>query len=677
MGAWRKAGLLVLLCAVVALPAGCARDAGLVDDAGVSGDGSGQGTGHPDAGMRDLGVLAGPPRSCPAPVERVCTQDGWCRAWPGPGTGVLSMSALAPDDVWMGGEGGLLMHVQCDRFQVIPTPTTDDVQLVHAAAPDDVWVFLASGRVMRWDGGSLRDAGEFLLDNGAWKVAAGGAPSDFWVSTTDRDRWILRFDGHQLGYFSTKVKLLQQVVAPASNDVWALDPLGTPIHWDGRSFRYIPDPLLHGRTFRSLAARAPDDVWLLDGDNASARLVRWDGASFSSLEVPVKGALHLDTNGDGALFLATEKATLRWQEGSFVPATRKDGAPVAAGRLPQAGDYRFSAEGLSHWNGSAFELVDRGGSWPWAAGVWATGQEAFYYLPRDADGAILRYQGGAWRSVPLPGKHTWMAVGSPTDAWVFGDPVYHGDGTGFVATPLPDRLQPLSLSIVGTHDAWGARGDDQLLHFDGRAFALVPTGSGARLHQVFASRAGDVWALDSQKGTVFRSQSGGAFVAVPRPEVADAQGWSLFGIDDGEAWLRAEVPWGETGGALLLRARRGGSFEQITPEAISYYQCESVAGTRGDDVWIVGHRVTHYDGHAMTELPGGSWEDGSLRYYPGRNGDAWFASTSGAVLHWDGTSMVQQHTGWREGIQVLAAGFERPFLVGEYGTVLTLENGKP
>ena len=87
-----------------------------------------------------------------------------------------------------------------------------------------------------------------------------------------------------------------------------------------------------------------------------------------------------------------------------------------------------------------------------------------------------------------------MAVGSPTDAWVFGDPVYHGDGTGFVATPLPDRLQPLSLSIVGTHDAWGARGDDQLLHFDGRAWlrARLPS---ADLYSGYAASARDAWIL--------------------------------------------------------------------------------------------------------------------------------------------------------------------------------------
>src|SRR5262249_23068408 len=148
----------------------------------------------------------------------------------------------------------------------------------------------------------------------------------------------------------------------------------------------------------------------------------------------------------------------------------------------------------------AFERLDRGPPVPLWGAVWATGQEEFWALPEGGDGELVRHDAGGYHRVPLAGQLDFLYPVSPTEGWVVGEHVYHGDGVGFVETPLPPGPSIVTpydswipqievMHAVGPREVWAARGDDQLLRWDGAAWQLVPTGTGGYLTSVWASGA--------------------------------------------------------------------------------------------------------------------------------------------------------------------------------------------
>lgn len=284
-------------------------------------------------------------------------------------------------------------------------------------------------------------------------------------------------------------------------------------------------PAVGNQELRAVAALDARTAWAVgneDTGSGSVPLVeRFDGRAWRRVTVPAA------TGGlDAVLPLGPDDV---WAVGSRAddPDDPADGdGPGGPGR------------GLAlHFDGRAWREVplpaepaaraahpfalaaDPGGLW--AVGASAAGRTA---QPRPL---ALRWDGRAWREVPLPdpGGDAVLLAAAPDRAgglWAVGvayDPdgtgrplTLHRDGTGWhpVDAPAPaGRTSTLeAVAAFAPDDVWAAGGtgpaDDParpfLLHWDGTRWqsADLPAGTGGVLHALAAADDGTLWAAGEQ-----------------------------------------------------------------------------------------------------------------------------------------------------------------------------------
>ncbi len=185
------------------------------DTAGDASSDSGETDAGTDAGDSgaDAAVDAGP--TLPVewdgtlPDEGVCSPDGFCTMNPVPtGLGLTDAWAAAPDDIWVVGEHGLLMHWDGSSFVGV-NATGGDIESVHGCASDDVWA---------------ADSGE---ESNFVRVG----PDE---GTADGPR-LLHWDGSRWTAMSipSRIRALHCV---AENDAWAVGDFGGVYRWDGATW---------------------------------------------------------------------------------------------------------------------------------------------------------------------------------------------------------------------------------------------------------------------------------------------------------------------------------------------------------------------------------------------------------------------------------------------------------
>jgi hypothetical protein len=185
---------------------------------------------------------------------------------------LVSVKALAADDVWVGGELVFLAHYDGISWVPVPHPDLEEgaIHAIDASGPNDVW-FVG---VKEAEGG----AGEFAL-----------------VERWDGVR-ISVVESPPVGLGEASALWGVEVISPT--DVWAVGDRGdeganqTLIeHWDGAEWTIVPSPN-PGTDFNELsavAAVAPDDVYAA-GTYSTAGIehplvVHWDGSSWTQLRV--------------------------------------------------------------------------------------------------------------------------------------------------------------------------------------------------------------------------------------------------------------------------------------------------------------------------------------------------------------------------------------------------------
>jgi hypothetical protein len=183
---------------------------------------------------------------------------------------LVSVKALASDDVWVGGELLFLGHFDGASWAAVPHPDLEEgaIHAIDASGPNDVW-FVG---VKEAEGG----AGEFAL--------------------------VQRWDGARISVVESppvnlgEASALWGVEVISPTDVWAVGDRGdeganqTLIeHWDGSAWTIVPSPN-PGTDFNELsavAAVAPDDVYAVgtySTDGVEHPLViHWDGVSWTEL----------------------------------------------------------------------------------------------------------------------------------------------------------------------------------------------------------------------------------------------------------------------------------------------------------------------------------------------------------------------------------------------------------
>jgi hypothetical protein len=125
-------------------------------------------------------------------------------------------------DLWLAGQGGLVVHGDGERWKVVPSGVKKDIHAIWGSGSADVWFAGGDGVLLHWDGGSLAPVPSGSTEN----IAAlwGTGPADVWA-----------FGGGG-------------------------DPLGSAApmrHWDGTRWTLIPGP----EVLMAAWGAGPGDIW--------------------------------------------------------------------------------------------------------------------------------------------------------------------------------------------------------------------------------------------------------------------------------------------------------------------------------------------------------------------------------------------------------------------------------
>ncbi|MFF2254287.1 MULTISPECIES: hypothetical protein [unclassified Streptomyces] len=304
--------------------------------------------------------------------------------------------------------------------------------------------------------------------------------------------FFLHYDGRSWQGYDAAAELPQLAAlgltvleASGPDNVWLfstdLPPgaLGTDpafARWDGKRWREVPLPPAMTDKVKGAAVFAPDDVWLLAGEqrrpppgrrlDSEQATWHWDGSRWTSVPLPAQAEAIDGRSGDDI-----------WAVGN-VPDDVELTKPAAlhydghSWRLTETPRYRFTDPSLHEPQAGLDEiLVSETG------GVWATGQHTFSRGDEgnepDDEAILLRWNGSRWVKKAAPGVALCCVpvASDGAEGLVFGEaqrtakgkvigigrPPYLPGKTGKVTDA--DRRQRLLLHeierVPGTRQVWG------------------------------------------------------------------------------------------------------------------------------------------------------------------------------------------------------------------------------
>jgi hypothetical protein len=84
-----------------------------------------------------------------------------------------------PNDLWLAGQGGLVVHGDGERWKVVPSGVKQDIHAIWGSGPGDVWFGGGDGVLLHWNGGSFTQVPSGSTQN----IAAlwGTGPAEVWA----------------------------------------------------------------------------------------------------------------------------------------------------------------------------------------------------------------------------------------------------------------------------------------------------------------------------------------------------------------------------------------------------------------------------------------------------------------------------------------------------------------
>jgi hypothetical protein len=618
----------------------------------------------------DGGAAAERDAAAIAPASRVCSVDGFCWEQPTPqGETLRALWAATPNDVWMVGDGGVVLHDDASGFRAEHVATQQDLLAIHGSGPDDVWAVGKGGDVLHFDGQSwsvedlsaLLDASGGAMTGALYGVFAAAKDAVWAVGYSGVAAVIIHYDGEHwsnqsLGLQSDKP--LRAVWGMSPEQLWAVGDGGVIRSFDGTQWNADKSPT--NAALLSIHALVANDVWAV---GAGGTAVRWNGMSWSNANMGLSGALQ-SVRVDVAAPPPPIDAGMPMQKP--MPMTPPDAGADAGPMAPQGPwlVWAFGEKGhVFRYNGTLWAELPSGtelslyGAERLAAGTLiAVGER----------GEITRFLGDARQSVSLGSRHNHLALwGDGQTIWAVGDDVAHRDASGW-----SEPTRPTERALYGVWgDAsglWAVGTSGSIVRFkDGSWQTLeVAAASESWLHSVWGAGS-SLWIVGD--GGLALVAAAGSFVKVATPVksnlldvwgTADDLFWAVGEAGtvlrwDGMAWLK--VPTGPMGGVVQnLRA---------------------VWGSAKDDVWVVGTEGTilHWTGERFEQQSRDA--SYSLNDVWGRAKDDVYAVGSGGVaLHYDGSGWTELQTGTQSSLQsVLGDDHGRIFAVGLDGVVLVLD----
>ncbi len=518
-----------------------------------------------------------------------CSASGWCWVNPAPqGNGLRAVSAVAPDDVWVAGLGGVALHHDGQAWRARAQGLSGRID------------HLARVGTELWAAGS---EGTFRFDGTSWARPAGApsGPAAALVSAGAGDLWVA---SGTLVHHLAAGTWSQSAVPESPRALWAVSPTQA---WaassTGKLYRTV------GGRWTMVASPVTTRLWTMWGASASDiwaagdQLVRWNGTSWATWPSPcLIDRLWGNAANDvwGACF---QGAVIHFDGTAWTIARPAPTEPLqfpiwSVGSSAANDVWVVGPVGrIVRFDGAGWEDVDRAVSRARITdvdGEFAVGDSA----------TVLRRVQGVWTrlSTPFPPDRTLEAiwVRGLDDVWVGGDRLLaHFDGASWQVTNVPDHVTAIDgdASGAGWLATWGGR----VARHGATGWVDLPAPGKTQLQGVWAGSPtnvwivgrpdasnvtpachwdGGVWACGSERlgdlqaidgagstvyavGTIVRRRQAGAWVDVPGvPDIGDFLAVRVFAHDDvivagtfgaaqfdGTAWSRLDL-----GGASSLWA---------------------------------------------------------------------------------------------------------------------------
>ena len=240
---------------------------------------------------------------------------------------------ISASDGWAVGDAGIIVHWDGASWQVVSSPTTNDLNAVHMLAANDGWAVGgsggANGTILHWDGGTWQSvASPTNLE--LFSVFMVSATDGWIVGGKSGESVILRWNGASWTPVPSPAPppaLLLDVVMLSPIDGWAVGNQGTILHWNGNVWQLVSSPT--NLYIISIDMVSATDGWVVGGLSSTGQILRWDGNSWQLFPATIKkelASVSMVSPTDGWAVGWYGGEILHWDGASWTPISSPGGA---------------------------------------------------------------------------------------------------------------------------------------------------------------------------------------------------------------------------------------------------------------------------------------------------------------------------------------------------------------
>lgn len=533
-------------------------------------------------------------------LARQCNADSLCWENPLPiGNDLLDVAVASNGDVWAVGAQGTVMRSEAGFWYVLRTGLINRLTAVHINRPDDVWIVGQCGVLLHYDGTELQrvplpvGACEEQNFHGIW----GTGPDDLWIVGGLGHVW--HFTGGTLQTLDTGVTSSLASISGSSRDrFYVAGEQGVLLLWEGQSFRRVsvPDPAADLR--RVWLDQARNEVWAVGG--GSVLRGRADGSPLSTeLSRPDLKLIGLWGSPSGTVWTAGSLGVvLRWRDGKWESIPSGLGViSLISGIVGRTDDDMWlvgAAGARLHWNGAYIAREQGGiqvlrystvhGTGP--TNVWVGGLGG---MARTQGDALVPTPGLQVAATSLRGLPNGQQLGSTLVSLI------SVDSAGNSSTLCAGTKQIQAMDALDRDHIWAVGDGGYILRRMSSGCVAVQLSPPINLHGVYSPAGDEIYAVgDAGELVHVRSDTAGSSYFLEHASLASEKLLAISASSPENAWIVGEK--GRILHANLLTGRLrnlSGSLptelQTVTMRGVwTTHQRDSVGQFLMRDAWIVG-----------------------------------------------------------------------------------------
>jgi hypothetical protein len=252
-----------------------------------------------------------------------------------PSTGNLhAIWGSSPDNIWVGGVGGTMLHYDGAAWESVTVPTTVTILDMWGFSSSDIWAVTGDATF----GTSTGTPGPMLhYDGTTWTAVAhpvskpvfriwGSRADDIWAQAWEKNSgssW-LHYDGSEWTEVIGPSNAAGALFGFATNDIWAGTEQGVVLHYDGTDWVEVDTPHENapGNAVDRMWGSGADDLWAVgDGNNPAGTVIHYDGESWGAVSIPPlistqNRLLSVWGTGPDEVWAGSQHGELRYFDGS-------------------------------------------------------------------------------------------------------------------------------------------------------------------------------------------------------------------------------------------------------------------------------------------------------------------------------------------------------------------------